>query len=329
MCSLFSYLQQPNISKNQGAVTVQNQVRSMLEGALISGIFLVIMFLTLYTPIGIITTVALPIPFTVYAARHPLKNSILVVIASTLLTIFIGALPSMFTAIFAGLLGTVMGTLYYRHKTAFTVFIGGTLASLVFLLGSLLASYFFLKINPITTMQTMMEESLQMSQSLLTQFGQVDPKRVEALESMVQMIAKMIPMLLIFGSAQFSMLNHWLSRKILLRLGNPVPGFPPFREWGWPKSLLYFYVIVIALSFFIGKDTEQLSYTLFLNIKPILDVMLIIQGLSIVSYFSYRKGWGRGLFIIALVLVFIFPPFPFILMLLGIMDLGINFRKQK
>jgi len=71
-----------------------------------------------------------------------------------------------------------------------------------------------------------------------------------------------------------------------------------------------------------------MSYVLLLNIKPILDLMLIIQGLSIISYFSYQKGWGKGLLVFAVVLVFIFPPFPFILMLLGIMDLGINFRNQ-
>jgi len=245
-----------------------------------------------------------------------------------LLTIFIGALPSMFTALFAGLLGTVMGTLYYRQKPAFIVFVGGTIASLVFLLGSMLASYFFLNINPVTTIQTMMKESFDMSQTMLEQFGGADPKKVEALENMVGMIGKMVPMLLIFGSSQFSMLNHWLSRKILLRLGNPVPGFPPFREWRWPRSLLYLYLAVIIISIFIGTNKEHMGYILFLNIKPILDVMVIIQGLSVLSYFSNQKGWGRGPLIIALVLLFIFPAFPFILVLLGIMDLGINFRKQ-
>lgn len=307
---------------------MQNQVRSMLEGALLSGIFLVLMFLSLYTPIGIVTAMALPVPFTIYAARNDVKKALLMVLASTLLTILIGALPSIFSALFAGILGVVMGSLYRRNKSAAMVFAGGTLASLIFLLGSLVVSYFILKINPIATIQDMLKESMEMSQSMLGQFGGVDQKQVEMLNQMVGMLTKMVPMLLIFGSAQFSMINHWLSRKILLRLGTPVPGFPPFREWRWPKSVSYYYFAVLALSILIGKQTEGLLYTAILNIKPIMDVMMMIQGLSFLTFFSYQRGWGRGIPILAIVLVFLFPPFPFILVLLGILDLGMNLRKQ-
>ncbi|TDA72451.1 DUF2232 domain-containing protein, partial [Halomonas marinisediminis] len=74
---------------------------------------------------------------TIYAARNDLKKSLLVVAASGLLTIFIGALPSIFSALFAGMIGVVMGVLYRQKKSAFHVFIGGSLASLAFLLGSL------------------------------------------------------------------------------------------------------------------------------------------------------------------------------------------------
>lgn len=307
---------------------MQNQVRSMLEGALLSGIFLVLMFLSLYTPIGIVTAMALPVPFTIYAARNDTKKALLVVLASTLLTILIGALPSIFSALFAGILGVVMGNLYRRNKSATMVFIGGTLASLVFLLGSLMLSYFILKINPITTIQEMLKESMEISRSMLGQFGGVDPKQVEMLDKMVGMLSKMVPMLLIFGSAQFSIINHWLSRKVLLRLGTPANGFPPFREWRWPKSVSYYYFAVLALSVYLGKQTEGMLYTAILNIKPILDVMMMIQGLSFLTFFSYQRGLGRGIPIIAMVLVFLFPPFPFILVLLGILDLGMNLRKQ-
>lgn len=309
-------------------MSLQNNVRSMLEGALISGIFLVLMFTTIYTPLGIVTAMALPVPFTIYAARHDWKKSVLVVIASGLLTIFIGALPSIFSALFAGMIGVVMGILYRQKRSAFQVFIGGTLASLVFLLGSLVVSYYFLNINPVTTVQEMMNESIEMSRSIMEQIGPTDDEQVEMLSNLVAMIGKMVPMLLILGSAQFAIINHWFSRKVLHRLGTAVPAFPPFREWRWPKSIMYYYLAVLVASMVVGAQGGDFWETIIINIKPILDIMMIIQGLSFLFFFSYNKGWGKGIPILAVVLVFIFPPFPFILVLLGILDLGMDLRKQ-
>ncbi|WP_167577787.1 YybS family protein [Ammoniphilus sp. YIM 78166] len=307
---------------------MQNNVRSMLEGALISGIFLVLMFTTIYTPLGIITAMALPVPFTIYAARNDLKKSMLVVAASGLLTIFIGALPSIFSALFAGLLGVVMGVLYRQGKSAFHVFVGGSLASLAFLLGSLVISYYVLNINPVTTIQEMMNQSIEMSRSIMEQIGPADEKQTAMLTDMVGMIGKMVPMLLILGSTQFALINHWFSRKVLQRLGTPVPSFPPFREWRWPRSIMYYYLVVLLGSIIVGAQGGDMWETLLLNIKPILDIMMMIQGLSFLFFFSHSKGWGKAIPITAIVLVFIFPPFPFILVLLGILDLGIDLRSK-
>jgi uncharacterized protein YybS (DUF2232 family) len=308
---------------------LQDRVRAMMEGALISGIFMVFMFMTIYTPLGLITALALPVPFTIYAARNGWRRSILVVAVSSILTILIGALPSVLSALFAGSLGTVMGSLYRSHKKASIAFIGGTLTNLVFFLLSLVASFYIFGINPITTLQEMMRQSFETSQSVIERFGQVDTKQVEMLMGMVDMIASLIPMLLIVGSAQFAFINHWISRKILQRLGTPAPGFPPFREWQWPKSVLFYYLAILVISMLVGVSRAEGWYvTALMNIKPIFDIMMMIQGLSFVFFFSHAKGWGRGLPIIAIILAFLFPPFPFILTLIGILDLGMNLRKR-
>jgi uncharacterized protein YybS (DUF2232 family) len=308
---------------------LRNKVRSMLEGALLSGIFIILMFLTIYTPLGIVTAMALPVPFTIFAARHGVKFSLLVVAVSALLTIIIGALPSVFSAIFAGLLGVVMGALYRQGRKATVVFLGGTVASLIFFLGSVVISYYFFKINPITSIQSMLTESIKMSETMLNQFGASDPKQVEMLKNMVALIGKLIPMLLILGSAQFAIINHWLSRKILKRLGTDVSSFPAFREWSWPKSVMVYYLLVLIASMFMEKQgITGILNVILLNIKPILDIMMIIQGLSLIFYFAHAKGYGKGIPIVACVLVFIFPAFPFILILLGILDLGMNLRAR-
>lgn len=308
---------------------MQNEARAMLEGALISGIFLVLIFLTLYTPIGVLSAIALPIPFTVYAARHRLRHAVLAVVASMLLTIFVGALPLALVAMYVGSIGVVMGTLYNRQKKAFTAFMGGLLASLFFLLGSLVVSYFVLNIDPIAALQTTLKESVKMSQQLLDQFGMSNEEQAAAFEEMIDSVVRLTPMILILISAQMSLVNHWLSRKILLRLNIPAPGFPPMREWRWSRSLLYFYfAVTLAALFMTSDDQGHFLRAIVVNLKPILDIMMIIQGLGFVSFFSRQKGWGNGLLIATIVLAFILPIIPFILILLGILDLGIDLRKQ-
>jgi uncharacterized protein YybS (DUF2232 family) len=308
---------------------LQYKVREMMEGALISGVFLVLMFLTIYTPLGIATAFALPVPFTVFAARNGWRKSILVIVVSSLLTLIIGAFPSVISALFAGGLGTVMGSIYYLKKPAYISFVGGTLINLCFFLLSIVVSYYLFALNPITTLQEMLKQSFETSQSIIGKFGAVDPKQTQMLTEMIDMMGKMIPMLLIVGAAQFALINHWLSRKVLTRLGTEIPAFPPFRQWKWPKSILYYYILIMFASILIGLyKVEGSIYLLLINVKPIFDIMMMIQGLSFLFFFTHEKGWGKMLPIMAIALIFIFQPFPLILSLLGIIDLGTNLRKR-
>ena len=258
----------------KGGMCLQDRVRAMMEGALISGIFMVFMFMTIYTPLGIITALALPVPFTIYAARHGWRRSLLVVAVSSILTIIIGALPSVFSALFAGSLGTVMGSLYRTHKKASIAFIGGTLTNLIFFLLSLVASFYIFGINPITALQEVMRQSFETSQSIIERFGQVDAAQVEMLMGMVDMIATLIPMLLIVGSAQFAFINHWISRKMLQRLGTPC--YRHFRRLESGNGLNQFCFIISQLSFFLcllGCIRRKAGMSLFLLI---LNLFLIL-----------------------------------------------------
>jgi uncharacterized protein YybS (DUF2232 family) len=308
---------------------LQNRLRSTLEGAFTCGIFLVFMFLALYTPLSIIPALALPVPFTVYAARHDVRRAVLVMIASCLLTFILGALPSVISALFAGLLGIVMGTLYRLHKKATVVFLAGLFINLAFFLGSIVVSFYLFGINPVHSLQEMMKESLRQSESIVGSLGATDERQIAMLQGMVDMIPKILPMLLVVGSAQMALINHWLSRKVLRRLGMTTSAFPPFREWKWPRSVLFYYIFITILSMtnWMAKS-EGLLHLAILNLKPIFDLILLLAGLSFIFFYAYMKKWGKGIPILAIILVFLFPLFPFILILLGIFDLGFNLRTR-
>ncbi|MEX2104765.1 MAG: DUF2232 domain-containing protein, partial [Bacilli bacterium] len=63
---------------------MRSSMRGLAEGALITAIYFVLLWLTVYTPLGIVITLILATPFIVMGARHDTRAVILTVVASIL-----------------------------------------------------------------------------------------------------------------------------------------------------------------------------------------------------------------------------------------------------
>ncbi|GAB7388515.1 YybS family protein [Bacillaceae bacterium] len=303
---------------------MQTRMRAVLEGALLSGIYVVLLFLSVYTPVGVLTTMILPLPFVVYTMRHPVKMAVLSAGVSGFLSILVASLPAVMMAVFAGSVGIAMGTLYRKDKPALTVFAGGLLATLAnFFLAMLLSVYLF-DVNPIRSLQEMLQQSFAQSERLLSQFG-LPPEQIAPMRQMVEMVGEMLPMLLFLASVHIALINHWVARKLLRKLGMEVKGFPAFKNWKWPRVLLIYYLVTIVL-LFIPDLQNGFVHAILVNVFPVFYLMFIVQGLSFLFFLSDAKNWGRTVPIAAVVGLFLFPPLPFILSLLGIVDVGFDLR---
>jgi uncharacterized protein YybS (DUF2232 family) len=56
--------------------------------------------------------------------------------------------------------------------------------------------------------------------------------------------------------------------------------------------------------------------------------LIIIQGLAFAFYIIHQKSLAKGLGVLVVILTFMIPIVRYIIMLLGITDLGFDFRKQ-
>ncbi|MCF6094658.1 YybS family protein [Microaerobacter geothermalis] len=309
---------------------MKSQLKGMIEGAILTATYAVLLFLTIYTPIGMISVFILPIPFVVYGKRHGFQPSVWMFVASLGVTFLIaGGVYSLGYTFFFAFIGATMGVLYQKEKSAMQVVLGGFFASLLGILFYILLTSLVMNLNLIQMYQEALNKSVEESNRWLTRLGiPQNPEMEEALRSMAEQIRFMIPSIILGSSMIISFITHWISRIILNRLREPVPQFPPFREWKFPKSFLFYYLMAVILMMFVSAQKEGYLYMVGVNLQPLLQLVMVIQGLSFVAYYFYSKGWGKGAFVIIILLVFLFPPLTFILSLTGILDLGFDLRKR-
>ncbi|HHY22534.1 MAG TPA: DUF2232 domain-containing protein [Bacilli bacterium] len=303
--------------------------RVLTEGALMAALFTLILILSVFVPfIGLITLFLLPFPIIIYVLRHGIKPGLLLLTVVLSVSFFVGGLEGLPLAWFVGVGGLVVGELYRRKKSGFAVLLGGSLAYIVNFLLLFIGSIILLGINPIEVSQQIMRESVDTAEQLLISFGQESSEQLEQFESMIELLGKMTAMLIIFTGVMYALISQLIANVFLTRLGFQSSKLPPIREWSFPKSFLWYYLIVSILMIMgMGNDSSALSLVL-LNLFPLLEVIMAIQGFAVIFYWSYQKKVTIVVPIMAVVFGLILPIFLYIVRILGIIDLGFDLRKK-
>ena len=295
-----------------------------------SGIYAILLLLSHYTPLGTVTTLLLPVPFLVYAARHRAGDLAAVAGVCTLLTLLLTGVASLFLPIWSGLTGGVMGAIYRRRHEAYLAFSAGMIATLLSFLVLLALLNVLFSVNLLAEMRLLMEESVRLSQSLLGSVGLGSPEN-PFLEQLPEMFVRMFPFLLFFSAAAISLLVHWIGGTILRRLGTPAPRLPAFHSWRFPRLLLFIYLPVLLYMMIPAESRWAPLEPVLFNLQPAFEVLFIIQGLSFVFFLTEGGKLHKSFRVIAVVGLLL-PPFSllfsFALSILGIVDVGFPLRER-
>lgn len=292
-----------------------SKTKQLAENALMLGIALVLLFLSTYTVLGIVTGLLIPLPFLLLGMRRTVPNMVWISLAFTVMGGVITGLVTASVALMSALWGAAMGITYARRGTALSAITAG--AGVVFL------SYLFLLAMMSFVMHTDLNALMQQVSNLRPAFM---PK--EQYDQAVELGKMVLPAMLVMISFAHSGIVHGLARLMGKRLGRPVPALKPIREWSFPRSLLYYYFIAM-ISMLVFWESMQGTFweSAVLNVKVMLDVIFTIQGLSFCLFAAYLYGWKR-LTPVLIACLFIFPFLTTILSLLGIFDLGIRLREK-
>jgi len=116
----------------------------------------------------------------------------------------------------------------------------------------------------------------------------------ESLENMKtqipSLISAMIPGLLISSALFSSLINHVLFRRIAQRMGMQIQALPALHNLRFPRSILYYYLIVLVL--FMIKDVQdyRFLYMVVLNVMIVLQLLFSVQALSFIAYWIYKRN---------------------------------------
>ncbi|WP_096202905.1 YybS family protein [Bacillus sp. FJAT-45350] len=305
-----------------------NRTRTLTEGAILAALFAVILFLTLYVPlIGGLVVWFLPLPFIIYTIRHGLKPSFMLWIATLFVSFIIGGIVVLPLALFFGSGGIVVGELYRRKKNAFVILLGGSLTYIVNLLLSFVISILVFGIHPLYTIQEMMTQSIKTAEQMLSGLGQESTEQLEPMYEMVERLMYLGPVMIILVGITYALIIQLISNVVVKRLGHDIQTFPAFRDWQFPKSFIWYYLIA-SIFIIVGMEEGSTMYIVVWNLFPILDIVMIVQGLAFIFYYCYAKGISKGI-PITIAIVGLFLPFVlYIVKILGIIDLGFDLRKR-
>ncbi|RAT99216.1 DUF2232 domain-containing protein [Brevibacillus sp. Leaf182] len=292
-----------------------SKTKHLAENALMLGIALVLLFLSTYTVLGGLVSFLIPLPFILLAVNRTVPNMVWITLAFTFLGWIVTGPFAATLAFSSAVWGSVMGIFYAKKGAALPAIVAG--AGVAFL--SVISLLAFMAFGMNVDFNAMIQEVAKLRPAMM-------PK--EQFDQLLELGKIVLPTSFVMFSFLSTAIIHGLASLIGRRLRRPIPALKPIREWNFPRSLIYYYFIaMISLLLFAESMQGTFWEIALMNLKVMLDVIFVLQGLSFCLFAAYLYGWKR-LTPVLIVCLFIFPPLSTILSLVGIFDLGIRLREK-
>ncbi|PEQ28277.1 YybS family protein [Bacillus thuringiensis] len=306
------------------------QTKFITEGAALLAIYAILLLISMYVPIlGTVVTFALPLPFILLTIRHKLSNVLVIFVAALFVTIIVSQPMNLVKTTMFGLIGIVLGYMYKTRKKPVEILIAGTLAYLICFVLIYVASIKFFNIDIMKQMQSVFSESMVQSEKIVSAIGMpISKEQKELLTQMNDILQSLFPSILVLVAVCFSWITVIISGSVLKKLKHDIIPWPKFKDLQLPKSIVWYYVIFILLATFIKVDPTSYLHMVFSNLYVIFALLLVLQGLTFISFLAYRKGFTKGVPIISFIVCMFIPMLFPLVTILGIIDLGISLRSK-
>ena len=307
-----------------------NKGRRIAESGVMLALTVIIFLIIFYVPlIGTIFTFLLPVPFALLAIKYGAKWSSLCLFASLLLSVILGVfLVVLPLALIFGLIGIIMGHYLHNHKSKLEMFILSVLVTIFGLVASFAALSLLMDIDFIGEIESGVHLYAKQINNIMESNGQGE--QLEAFNEELQLFldtARLImPAILVLSSIFMTAISFLLSKPFINRFSDHPLHIAPLREMKLPKSLLWYYLIIMIVSLFINVESGNFMYQAIVNIMVCLQFLMYLQGISFLFFFSHFKGWNKTIPVVITTLSLILP-IASLIRILGIIDLGFDLRK--
>lgn len=285
-----------------------------------SGIYFVILF-SLYTPFSILTVSFIMVPGLVMYGLggrklFPIYYGLPLLIVWMLLQSM--GVIALVVAIFFLAPIVIIGELYHRQAPARTVIFAGTMAFIGQMLLLLIGAYAF-GLKPVHDIQQFLWESYRSLPDVF-RTGMTD----ETIDLTIALAAQMIPVFMIITGLFYTSVTHALGGRVLRNAGVKTPVLPPVRKWMLPKSLVWYYLILLVLDLVVKKDLNSMMTMIIINGYSLLSIAFAIQAIAFLFFVGHRR---RGGFMFPLFGAVMYLFIPGLVSLLGVLDVAFPIRK--
>ncbi|MEC0301651.1 YybS family protein [Terribacillus saccharophilus] len=306
-----------------------NNARQLTEGAMLAGIYLVLLLIATFAPvISLLAMLAMPVPIILYWIRHGFKPGIYFSIVILLLS-FIGTLAGFFLTISIVIGAAATGYSLHHKQSTYEALLKGAagyaLGFTIFLAGT----QFISGINMIDEIQNSYQATLQSLQSEMDTVGVgVTDAQWEQVNAMFDYIMVLIPTMIAVFSLLYAFITQWLAQKIHNRQSKDKILYPPFRRFNLPVIVLFIYFIGSFARWF-DIDPSGWFYPIVANVTELAGILLVLQGFSFFFYFAHHRKLPKVLPILAVILSVLFGTvLLYLVRILGIIDVGFRLRER-
>lgn len=296
-------------------------MKTGLKPVLWSGAALLLLLMLAVPVLNLAALVFMMIPYVVLYATLPKQSFVLHLIPVLVIASLLAGLPVLMIGVFFLVPAIIMGHLYRKGASAASVLRTVSIVFLAQLMLELLVFELVLDVSLIDHMSSLVRTTVNdlMAQNLLLQTWNPD-----ATEMLIRMMINSIPLTFIMVSFVYTVLTHYIARRIVIREGVEAAAFAKARDWKLPRVLVFYYLCAYVIEMFISRSSDSFMAVALMNLVPLLSYVFAIQAIGFFFFIAHNRGWSKAVPILLAIPVLFFPP----LSLIGVLDTAFPIRKS-
>ena len=308
------------------------ETNAVVLAGMCTALAVVLSVIGFYMPlISLVVFLLIPLPIAYLGMKEGDSWSIIVTAGIMILdSVFFGFISAAFLCAIFGVLGVILG-ICYRNKVSATVTLAaGAVVVLAALIGQAFAAMYILNVPPMIFGGEAMDSMEQQMMAQMAQFysGELLMQTQENVKQMIDDIRRSIPVITVSAAFFYTWASMMLGKKIFTRLGmKDIPGMPPLERWELPRFFLGLYVLAFAMQYITNRNAtlEMIQYNLGLACV----LVFWLQGLAALWWMPRKYPFVRPLRWIIAVLSVIIGMVQMIVVLLGLSDMVLQYRKKR
>lgn len=308
------------------------ETNAVVLAGMCTALAVVLSVIGFYMPlISLVVFLLIPLPIAYLGMKEGTSWSIIVTAGIMILdSVFFGFISAAFLCAIFGVLGVILGICYRNKVSAAATLAAGAVVVLAALIGQAFAAMYILNVPPMIFGGEAMDSMEQQMMGQMAQLysGELLMQTQENVKQMIDDIRRSIPVITVSAAFFYTWASMMLGKKIFTRLGmKDIPGMPPLERWELPRFFLGLYVLAFAMQYITNGNAtlEMIQYNLGLACV----LVFWLQGLAALWWMPRKYPFVRPLRWIIAILSVIIGMVQMIVVLLGLSDMVLQYRKKR